>query len=545
MYVILDLEWQEVLGNTYCPTQLSAIRVTNDWYIDKEFYSRIHPENGGYYLKSHVAFNGGTHTDFQNAPFFTEVLSRFETWLLPSDVLCWWNDTPSLIFHQLCRTTIHRVFPHRNLHLLPCFQSLVHDSRKKNGSAYTLAHARNIATPDKAHYSPNDVRAICALLQGTHISQAVLDEEPSMDITWYPPEAPRLKTPPKPKKPTSFVPYAYDPVTNLVHQTGCPEAPPPKQLVPHGTLLSCIKKQYRPCPACCKDEWRKAVRQRNTDIIHKSKASYFYFKESSVFHRETCHFIQNSLRPFYCTSFYKSCISAGRTPCRICKPTPPSPLPLPPSLPIPVRAPKPPSRPLFETQALKRHAQARKERLAAKGKVMTPKERKDLLTLTQPGNAFWAVPGYSNFHLRSCPKLNGMTGLQGFSTYDEACRAGFRPCRHCKPSTKHDLLVSIPFDNLSRNDENISDILTTCHKKRSGLRLSRTHPAHSFLRSAVACKCTPKSVLYRTHAPRQRPVPLAAPHFSLLDRCGALHCPPRCARRIDCLEDRKTRLRPK
>ena len=85
-----------------------------------------------------------------------------------------------------------------------------------------------------------------------------------------------------------------------------------------------------------------------------------------------------------------------------------------------------------------------------------------MLTLTSTSYAFWSAPGYSRFHLRTCPKLKGMQEVIGFTKYAEAIASGFQPCPICKPTKKQDVRVSIPIHNRVRENETLEGILDLC-----------------------------------------------------------------------------------
>ena len=116
-----------------------------------------------------------------------------------------------------------------------------------------------------------------------------------------------------------------------------------------------------------------------------------------------------------------------------------------------------------EMTAMTRLKQSQKERFSgALEQEMTEQERSDLFTLTQPRFAFFAARGYKNFHLRNCTRFEGRTDIRGFETYAKAMRAGYTPCRHCRPTDRYDVKVSIPIDNKVRSDETIEDLQTLC-----------------------------------------------------------------------------------
>ena len=117
-----------------------------------------------------------------------------------------------------------------------------------------------------------------------------------------------------------------------------------------------------------------------------------------------------------------------------------------------------------EKVALRRHEAAQKERTALikDKKPRTQIERQDEHTLTQTGYAFWAAVGYQTFHLRNCTKLDHISGLRGYARYHDAIRAGLTPCKLCKPTSKHDIRVSVPIYHKERQGESAETLDRLC-----------------------------------------------------------------------------------
>ena len=84
------------------------------------------------------------------------------------------------------------------------------------------------------------------------------------------------------------------------------------------------------------------------------------------------------------------------------------------------------------------------------------------MALSQPGLAFWASKGYRTFHRRNCSQISGLNQLVGFPRYQDAVRAGYCPCRHCKPSPKQDVVYSIPITNKKRAGESVETLVQLC-----------------------------------------------------------------------------------
>lgn len=116
-----------------------------------------------------------------------------------------------------------------------------------------------------------------------------------------------------------------------------------------------------------------------------------------------------------------------------------------------------------ERKALGRFKRAKEERETAfKRGDLTEAKRNTVMALSQPGLAFWASKGYSTFHTRNCSKITGLNQLRGFARYQDAVRAGYSPCRHCRPSPKLDVKFSIPITNKERHGETTDTLIQLC-----------------------------------------------------------------------------------
>ena len=90
MYVIADIEWVQNKLNKQSPSQLSAVRVDEQWNVVDDFSSFIRPMNASFHDWKHVAYYGGTPEDFLYARGCHAVLDAFEKWLGEDDIICWW-----------------------------------------------------------------------------------------------------------------------------------------------------------------------------------------------------------------------------------------------------------------------------------------------------------------------------------------------------------------------------------------------------------------------------------------------------------------------
>ena len=187
-------------------------------------------------------------------------------------------------------------------------------------------------------------------------------------------------------------------------------------------------------------------------------------KQSKIFHTRKCshvllaYDIQGSVS-------YDTCLKSGRRPCKHCNPEPIeehktiafSVLPNKP------QAPQERSLSKDEQSAIGRFKRAKQEREAAfKRGSLSDTEKSNIMALSQPGLAFWASKGYRTFHRRNCPQITGLNQLVGFPRYQDAVRAGYCPCRHCKPNPKQDVVYSIPITNKKRDGESVETLVQLC-----------------------------------------------------------------------------------
>jgi hypothetical protein len=253
----------------------------------------------------------------------------------------------------------------------------------------------------------------------------------------------------------------------------------------------------KPC-GCCIESYRQAMRKRNRDIIARSEYSFVYSPNSKVFHTRNCNRIL-SIEQVRGAVKYITCLDSGRIPCKVCKPTATDesyrylkqadipkakryksffksgiPVVMPPK-PEPQPKPKNPYGRVLtaqEQRAMQRFISAKSEREAIlKNSSLTPDQKADAMTLTQPSYAFWAASGFGNFHLRHCGRLNTLTDLKGFSLYEDAVHAGYKPCRQCKPSPKNNLEISIPIYSKERPSESVEMLIELC--EGNGLQWER------------------------------------------------------------------------
>lgn len=453
MFVIADMEWMTNTDGHHSPTQLAAVRVAENWKVVEEFNAFIRPRDSEFHDWKHVSYTGGTATEFIHARNAHNVLNDFQEWLNEDDVLLWWYDESDKLFKKLVSLILKLKEPHKSVSFGEYVYAFLSGQPHSKGNPYKLAEGRGIITiPRLKHNAKNDVRVMRELMAKISFPQGDLLKP--------------LVKPEKVMKPHvqfSNLPFQYDPQTNTIHIKECPYI---ADINTQGyeTLKNPIRKGYKPCD-CCMEEYKAAFRERNMDILERTQYTYIYSPESSVFHKYTCG-VMLSAKSIMGTRKYETVVNTGRTPCRLCNPTAFDVYkPLPPQLKI-----KKLTRKVKNTlgkedsKAIGRHKVASEERYRRlKDETLTEIERNDVFTLTQPRFAFFVGKGYQTFHLPSCSKLQEVSNLRGFSTYKDAIRAGFTPCRKCKPTAKHDAKLSIPITNRIRENEKVEDLEALCN----------------------------------------------------------------------------------
>lgn len=444
MYVIADIEWVTSRNGIISPVQLAAIRVDENWGRINSYYTFIKPTDNTFNNWKHSACNGGVKRDFLLARTAAEVFSDFRRWL-NGDTLLWWLDGSRELFSRLTVELLGSIEPSNAQSISGYVQAFLKGQPYARSNIYTLAGNKGVIVKrEHKHCSDNDARVIQELMQKIEFPQSELMKPISaLDIN---------------KTPLSCR-YIYDTSANTIHLNGCDNISD-GETIGYPNFATALRKGYKAC-RCCKSEYLAALRARNLDIISRVNYNYLYAENSKVFHSRTCPTIL-AAKLLKGSACYNTAVKSGRTPCRLCKP-------------VPIKTNQPPKSPQKTKQtafpkknsksvnkAIRRLDIARKERNERLNNNLSKTERKDIMTLTDPRFSFWSGYGYNNFHLRTCPKLKGLSKLHGYRLYREAIQFGHTPCKLCKPTAKHDAIFSIPITSRKRDCESIERLEEMC-----------------------------------------------------------------------------------
>ncbi len=455
MFVLVDIEWSTNTQGDKSPTQLAALKVDEQWNVTDSFDSFIRPRDESFHNWKHVSYRGGDAKSFLHARNAHAVFTDFLSWLDDDDVLLWWFDESPVVFCDLVGKILRSNDEHRFVIISDYVHEYLAGQENSHGNAYKLAEARGINTNSKMnHCSANDVSVLQSL----------------MKIIGYPQEwllQPLVRKETKAavqKDRAAHLCYRYDPSANMLHHRDCDKYDHADESIKgYPNFTAAIKKGYMLC-SCCEREYLLELKERNQRIINKMNYTYIYSPESDIVHRYDCS-LMLSARSIMGTKHYKTISKMGLIPCEVCNPTRSE-------VHIQISQYEKEKQIMDEviqspasdvSKAIRRQKTAVQDReRLLENNDLTQQEMDDIYTLTQPRFAFWAARGYTTFHQRYCPKLNDISELKGFSTFSDATRAGFRPCRHCKPSAKQDLTLSIPITSKQRNNERIEDLEPLC-----------------------------------------------------------------------------------
>lgn len=440
MYVLADLEWVKNDAGLVSFTQIAMTRVNEKWKLVRGISRRMRPKDTSFHQWNHIAFTGSSQEVFLSAPSYSQAFEDVQKWLWPSDTIVWWSKEAMEWVRKTVPTITNPqiVINEQVANFLGCPPC----------SPYQLGEKLKLTPPGAMHNARNDVDMMRMVLEEIQFPNPIPDSIDPAPVSSFIPSLPK---------------YIAHIETNRIHKKGCSQLPETGSTKGYNELMKTVGKGYVPCD-CVKEDYRKARRTRNQRIIDRTEYCFVYSPDSRVFHRRNCKTALNA-KNIMGTVQYRTCLSTGRVPCKVCNPQYSDE-----TYQYVLSGKKGPHKQNFarglsamEQRAINRHRQAQEERAAYKNSgALEQTGKDDLYTLTQPRFAFWAAAGYKTFHLRNCKKMSGLTNLRGFSLYSEAMSSGYRPCKCCRPTTKHDIHLSLPIYSRRRFGEGLEVLIEAC-----------------------------------------------------------------------------------
>ena len=472
MLVIMDMEWIEDNLRPY-PTQISALRVSQYWSENDRLDQLIRPVERHDWDWNHMAFTGYGKEDFLHAPDAATAMNTLQSWLRPDDVLCWWSKPTVTAFMTVWQYLFHVSPPFSLCLVAPALEeSLLKAGVYPKGSAYGIAGNLRISPLGTEHCSADDVNTVRLLISRLHVKPERIMKHMFSDGQDLGGDSEQ----------NEFYgsKYILDLTNRQGHIASCSLIPQDVAMRRVATLDEVVKSLVRPC-SCCSGEYWDYSRKRAEENIRKMQLNFIFTEDTGLFHVPSCIYVQNIPYPqIHGSVRYSKALAKGFIPCGRCRPRPEDE-----KEPrytqedgfairrrmaeriasgrLEVTAEKAAGRALkrHEINAMLRHRQSVKERESLAPNVKGT-EGRDAYVLTQSGYAFWAAEGYQNFHLRNCPKLNGLSHLHGYARFSDARKFGLSPCKLCKPSARNDIIASVPMKQRIRENETEEQIDAFC-----------------------------------------------------------------------------------
>ncbi len=174
--VLLDLEWIEN-GDKYL-TQLSAIRLDDDWNIVDSYTALINPGEIQLKNEKHVALGNYDVGLFRRGVTEKKCIQTLEKWLLPDDELWFWAKSNRTYFEKLWYH--HASILHPKAYSIAGYarNHLLRDKPKL--SPYGILSSLGKSVPGPEHRSTNDTEVFRRLLKELKINRCLPGIEPTI-----------------------------------------------------------------------------------------------------------------------------------------------------------------------------------------------------------------------------------------------------------------------------------------------------------------------------------------------------------------------------
>ena len=182
MLVLMDIEWYTSEDKQFYVTQISAVRVSDDWSADSDFDAVIALPDPALYDSEHVAFAGRRQEEFIQGESIEEAIHRLSKWLNSFDVLCLWHGASKSILQSTWKSILNSSVPCPVACVRNPVSELLANLDVHIGNPYTFSAALNIETPQPPHRSINDVEAMRLLFSRIHVSQTAFTNMAKMTL---------------------------------------------------------------------------------------------------------------------------------------------------------------------------------------------------------------------------------------------------------------------------------------------------------------------------------------------------------------------------
>ena len=173
MIVLLDIEWIE--KNEINLTQLSALRVNDNWDVIGSLDLIAKPSMACLREQDHVAFGGYSTQLFANSFAAEECMADFVEWLEPEDIIIVWAKSNIRALTVLLKEQAYKV-THRIISAAKSARKTAASNGNAFESPYTMLLRFEVKPPMPEHRSSNDVEVLRLLLSKLEYSPADIEK---------------------------------------------------------------------------------------------------------------------------------------------------------------------------------------------------------------------------------------------------------------------------------------------------------------------------------------------------------------------------------
>lgn len=249
MMILYDLEWTQTSYSKRTMTQLSAVKVTDDWQITDRFDALIRPENPENTDWAFLAFNGHNREDFLQGNSEKETLDRFAQWNDTVETLICWNADSKRTLKMVYRKYYKgNPLPWQRLSVKPAVQKSL---KLGDTGFYSACRLCGLQEPACCNCAQSDVELLAALLKQVNPNKADFTEKAGNPVSRRERNAAMLS-----KSQYNYV-YAFD--SEVFHKKTC-------WLIQNAKRIDgCIKyekaiQNHRPCKVCKPEQIQRLVR---------------------------------------------------------------------------------------------------------------------------------------------------------------------------------------------------------------------------------------------------------------------------------------------
>ena len=174
--VIMDLEW--IVNGSKHLTQLSAIRLDDEWNVVCTYTSLINPGEKHLKDETHMALGGYGAAPFRRGVTEKACIQELENWLVPDDEIWFWAKSNRTFFADLWYH--HARLLHPKVYSIAGYARNNLLKNKPKMSPYGILASLGKSVPGPEHRATNDTEVFRRLIKELHLKGSLPDIEPTV-----------------------------------------------------------------------------------------------------------------------------------------------------------------------------------------------------------------------------------------------------------------------------------------------------------------------------------------------------------------------------